>query len=73
MTPTPLPFPKSTPTPIEQVDQILDLNREALLDAEKMAIGPEREGKIAKIKGRINTALDERLVHMKRRDEDAAL
>jgi hypothetical protein len=68
----PLPFPKSTPTPIEQIDQILDLNREALLDAEKLATGPERDAKIAKIKGRINTALDERLVHMKRRDEGVA-
>ena len=54
---------------ITQIDTILDLNREALLDAEKMKESKERGEKIAKVKERINKALDDRWVLMKERDK----
>lgn len=58
---------------IARIDGLLDLNREMLIDAEKSQPNgilqeTERAGKIAKVKGRINTLLDERLVYMKERD-----
>lgn len=53
---------------IERIDKLLDLNREMLLDAEKMSVENERLEKVAKVKGRINTLLDERLGWMKKRD-----
>lgn len=60
-------------TEIARIDSLLDLNREMLMDAEKMKPNGllqenERAEKIAKVKGRINTLLDERLVNMKERD-----
>lgn len=54
---------------IDRVDRLLDLNREMLLDAEKMPIENERLEKVTKVKGRINTLLDERIGWMKKRDE----
>lgn len=58
---------------IARIDGLLDLNREMLIDAEKSRPNGilqenERAEKVVKIKGRINTLLDERLVYMKERD-----
>lgn len=58
---------------IARIDGLLDLNREMLMDAEKMVPNGVlqengRAEKMAKVKGRINTLLDERLVYMKERD-----
>lgn len=60
-------------TEIARIDGLLELNREMLIDAEKMVPNGvlqevERNEKIAKVKGRINVLLDERLVHMKERN-----
>jgi hypothetical protein len=57
---------------IARIDGLLDLNREMLIDAEKMKpVGVpqenERAEKVAKVKNRINALLDERLVYMKER------
>ena len=65
MTPTKDPL-----TEIARIDDLLDLNREMLIDAEKSRPNGilqenERAEKIAKVKGRINTLLDERLVNMR--------
>lgn len=66
------PFPKSPIDEIKRIDNILDLNREMLMDAERMPESTERTDKIAKIKGRINTQLDERLEWMRVRGKEAA-
>ena len=60
-------------TEIARIDGLLDLNREMLIDAEKMVPNGilqenERAEKVAKVKNRINTLLDERLVYMRERD-----
>lgn len=60
-------------TEIARIDGLLDLNREMLIDAEKSQPNGilqenERNEKIAKVKGRINVLLDERLVNMRERD-----
>lgn len=71
MTTTPFPYTidalANPLTEISRIDQILDLNREALLDAAKLP-KEDREEKVAKVKGRINVALDERWEYMKLRD-----
>ena len=57
-------------TEIARIDGLLDLNREMLIDAEKSQPNGilqenERNEKIAKVKGRINALLDERLANMR--------
>lgn len=69
---TPTPFPRSSIAEIKRIDDILVLNREMLMDAEAMPEGSDRTAKIAKVKARINAALDERLEWMRIRDLEGA-
>ncbi len=63
------PLSKNATSEIERIDGLLSLNREMLIDAETIKPeSQERTDKIAKVRGRINTLLDERIGWMAQRD-----